>query len=229
MNRIYFLLNNLAEFDFQALLEKYLPKATIDIGTTMPVDPADYRLVVLWNVRSIVKDLPRDNNVILFHGSDLPEGRGWAPIYYAFAEQKNRYVLSGVFAASKVDTGDVIVKASFPIPANATASDLRRFDTELSILLVARILERFTSRRIVGKAQQGEGTSRKRRTPEDNRIDVNVTFQLLIPHLRGCEPGWPAFFEFEGVRYTIQIQALHPPAFPSDIDIVFGEDMTTAA
>jgi methionyl-tRNA formyltransferase len=223
MNRLFFVVNDLSEFDFQDLLMKHLPGVPVDVGTQLPEQPFGYRLIILWNYRRILRKLP-SSNIIIFHSSDLPDGRGWAPIYYAVAEQKQDFVISGILAAPDVDAGDIIVKAKFKILANYTASHLRSFDRELSIILVSKILSRFEGREIVGIRQSGAPTFRYRRTQEDSQIDVNQPFADLIPHLRACEPQFPAYFDYRGHRYLVSIAPVVPPEFPQDISISFGED-----
>lgn len=224
MTRLFFVLNSLSEFDFKDLLEKHLPGIHADVGIELPANPTDYRLIVLWSYRKVVAAPAGSNNVVLFHSSDLPKGRGWAPIYHAIVEREEYFVVSGIFAAPEVDTGDVIVKARFKILPNYTATDLRRFDRELSLMLLREILSRFEGREVAGVAQSGKPTVRPRRTPEDCRIDVDRPFRELVDHLRACEPRSPAFFETAGCRYVVSIAPVDIPAFPADIQVVFGED-----
>lgn len=224
MSRLFFVLNTLSEFDFNDLLEKHLPGIHVDVGTQLPATPIDYRLIVLWSYRKVVAAPAGSNNVVLFHSSDLPKGRGWAPIYHAIAGHDDYFVVSGIFAAPEVDTGDVIVKARFKILPNYTATDLRRFDRELSLMLVRKILSRFEGREIVGIAQSGKPTNRPRRTPEDCRIDLDRPFREVVDHLRACEPRSPAFFDSAGCRYVVSIAPVDVADFPQDIQVVFGED-----
>ena len=220
-NRIFFVLNKLEDFNFLDLLRKYLPDFACDLGECFPPEPAVYALVVLWNYEKIVADLPEPNNVVVFHGSDLPEGRGWAPIYYAIAEGQPEYCITGFLAASKVDRGDVIVKARFPLKTEYTASDLRRFDTEISIRLVREIVRRFSGSTITGSPQQGEGTYRARRRPADNELAADKTLLELMPLLRAAEDRHPAFFKHAGKTFRVRIEAEQPAEFPEHVEIVF--------
>jgi methionyl-tRNA formyltransferase len=220
--RLFFVLNSLDDFDFGPLLDKYLPTRDVHVGCTPPASTGDYRLVVLWNNRKIVANLPERNNFILFHSSDLPAGKGWAPIYYVLAEGNSHYTISGILASPQVDSGDLIVKARFPILPNYTATDLRKFDAEISMMLLAKILEKFEGEDIVGIPQSGSPTYRKRRCPEDNVFDIERPFRELIPHFRACEPAHPAVFDWEGVRYRMEISCTVDAEFPPHIEIDWG-------
>jgi len=228
MSRVFFVLNTLHEFDFGAHLERYLPDASIDIGTALPSRTESYRLIILWNYRRVVKPVPPTRNVVVFHSSDLPRGRGWAPIYYALAEGDSHLTISALLAADEVDAGEIIAKARFAIRPDYTASDLRRFDTEISIALLRRILDRFGDRPISGRPQTGLPTYRDRRTNEDNRIDLTKTFADLIPHLRGCEVDHPAFFEIAGVKYVVRIEPVRRAPDLPPVSYEFMDDAPRA-
>ena len=107
-----------------------------------------------------------------------------------------------------------------------TATALRRFDQEASIMGARKILERFRGRRIVGVPQRGPGTYRNRRRPADNKIEIDRQFGELIPHLRACEPSAPAFFEFDGVKYLVTVAPECQAEFPKEIEFLFLEDLS---
>jgi methionyl-tRNA formyltransferase len=222
MRRLFFVVNRLEDVDFSAHLEKHLPEYPVDVGTSLPPAPEQYRLIVLWSYRKIIRPLPQTGNIVLFHSSDLPKDRGWAPIYHALAGRETHYTISGIFAADEVDAGDLIVKARFPILAHYTAADLRRFDAEISIILVREMLGNFSGRRITGVPQRGVPTYRNRRAKEENGIDIEKPFVDLIPHLRACERDHPAFFHFDGARYFVYVQAAEPAEFPTQVAIEFA-------
>ena len=220
-HRVCILVNSLDEFDFEDLLLHYLPpdRFEVTIAETFPEDHSTYRLIVLWSYRKILKQAERAGNVILMHSSDLPEGRGWAPIYYAFGEQKSEFVVSCIFAADSVDTGDVIMRAGFPMEAGYTASFIREIDEELSLLLIAKIFEHWPDSGPAGVKQIGSGSYRPRRYPSDNEIDPSRPLLELLPHLRGVEAESPAFFHYHNVKYLIEIRPESRPPKPERVTI----------
>ena len=223
MTRLFFVVNALDELSFAPLVARYLADCTLDVGTSMPPAPEEYRLVVLWSYRKIIRPLPATGNVILFHSSDLPRGRGWSPIYHALVDGDSHFTVSGILAAAEVDSGNIVVKARLPILPHYTASDLRRFDCEISVLLISQILRRFAGRVITGVPQQGSATYRPRRTPADSRFDLSKPFSQLIGHLRACEPEHPAFFDLNGARYLVRIESLERAELPTELSIEFAE------
>ena len=225
MSRLFFFVNYFSEFDFGALINRYLPGRIVDVGVSLPQSRAGNQPITFRSYRRIITEVPAERNVILFRSSNLPKGRGWVPIYHSIADGEAHYVISGIFAAPEVGAGEGIVKARFPIKPFPTAADLRYVDAELSIMLVAMILNRFQGRELRDAPQRGGPTLRRRHRQEDNRVDLKARLIDLVPHLRACRSGAPAFFELGGVRFNLSLEWVVPAPFPSEIEFVFAEDM----
>jgi methionyl-tRNA formyltransferase len=221
MKKIFFLVNSLTEFTFGDLVKKYFAGIHISVGESPPLHTEEYDLVVLWSYRKIMPDVAGKRNIILFHSTDLPEGRGWAPIYYALSRGSEFFVVSGILAAEEVDKGDVIVKARFRIKDNYTAEVIRQWDNEISIMLTKDILMRFEGGEIRGIRQVGDGSYYPRRNPEDNEIPLDARLCDIIGHLRGCEKSHPAFFYYRQTKYLINVEPERKPEFPDDLEITF--------
>jgi len=221
MKNIYFLLNSITEFTFLDTIKKYLPNVIIDIGECLPKHLNDYDLIILWNYRKIVPITSKNNNIIVFHASDLPEGRGWATIYNAIIRLKKYYIISGLLVNNKIDEGNIVVKAKFEIKDNHTAKYLRMWDTEISIMLIKEILTKFNKKTIQGIKQKGQATYYERRTPKDNEISLDSTIEQKINHLRACEEQHPAYIIYNNIKYTVNIEPVEKPEFPDDLKITF--------
>lgn len=217
------LLNRLDEFDFEDALHRHLPvdRFEVTIAEAFPDDPSKFQLIVPWNYRKIIRNAAQVGNVIVMHAAELPQGRGWAPIYYTFIEQKKEYVISGILAANEVDTGSIIVRARFPMEAGFTASFIRMIDEELSLLLIARILKQWPEGNPAGVKQSGTGSYHARRYPRDSEVDISKPLETLIPHLRGVESKSPAFFFYNNVKYLIEIRPEAAPSKPEQVTIEY--------
>jgi methionyl-tRNA formyltransferase len=217
------LLNSLDEFDFEDIVRRYLPadRFEVTITDTLPNNPSDYRLVIPWCYRKVIKQAGCAGNVVVMHSSELPDGRGWAPIYHAFSEQKTEYVISGIFAADEVDTGDVIIRARFTIEPGYTAPFIRVLDSELCVMLIAKILEHWPDGAPSGASQVGPGSFHPRRHPTDNEIDLSASLIEILPHLRGVESASPAFFLYKGVKYLIEVRPEAAPRKPRQVTIEY--------
>lgn len=221
MKRVFFLVNKLDEFNFFQYVKKHLNEISVTVGDSLPEHTDEYDLIVLWSYRKIIKNVPSGKNIILFHSSDLPDGKGWAPIYYSIRSGLEYFTISGILADQRVDSGDIVVKAKFRIKDNYTAEHIRKWDHEISIILIKKILERFANGKIRGKKQEGVGTSNPRRKPDENRIELKSRFEQTINHLRACEKSHPAFFYYNQTKYNIIIEPEMEPDFPADLKIKF--------
>ena len=223
MKRILILLNKLSDFDFSNDVKIYLGNHHVEVGINLPINSSDYDLIVAWSYRKIIQNISTPNNIIIFHSSNLPKGKGWAPIYNSIASGEEYFVISGILAASKVDSGDLVIKAKFKIKPEYMAKDIRLFDKKISLLLVGELLSRFQKNSITGIKQVGDSSFNKRRYKEDNEIDIKKSFASLISHFRACEESAPPFFYYKNVRYDIKVtQSLTiDEEIPSDLEIFF--------
>lgn len=221
--KICILLNNINEYDFEDLLKIYLTKEKFDISVTdkFPRDLQSFDLIIPWSYRKIIRDFNQFNNIVIIHSSELPQGRGWAPIYYSIKEGQSDYVMSCIIATDEVDKGDIIVKASFPILPEYTATFLRKVDREISLLLIKKILDKWPNGKIITSKQQGAGSYRPKRYPNDNEIKTSNILESLLPHLRAVENNNPAFFYYKDIKYLISISPQNEPEFPNKIKIEY--------
>ncbi|MBT5855618.1 hypothetical protein HOH87_03165 [bacterium] len=213
---VLFVVNSIESFDFELEAQDLLKSCAIEASTFFPESPSDYHLVILWNYQTIVPNVDSYSNIILFHASELPKGKGWAPIYYALSEQKEYYTLTGIRAANSVDSGEIVGAARYKITPDMTATHLRTWDTTISLILIQKLL---TLDEIDTTPQVGSSSYNRRRKKEDNEIVPLDTIASALPHLRACEPSHPAYFIHDGVRFNIQITPHIPPSFPEDLEI----------
>lgn len=216
---ICFLLNSLDDFNFQGGINKFFPKNLFQILVTdrFPENPEDFKLIVPWSYQKKIAEVEKYNNVIVIHSSDLPNGKGWAPIYNHFNEQRSQYVISIIIASDKIDSGDIIMRIKFKIENDYTASFIRRVDEELSLFSILKIIQTWPNEAPVG-IKQGEGeTFYPRRWPSDNEVNLKKSLLELVPHLRGVEKKAPAFFIYKGIKYIIEIKPELEPSFPKEI------------
>jgi methionyl-tRNA formyltransferase len=203
MKKILFLVNSLVEFNFNNLIKKYLKGVRVMADVVMPKYTDRYDLIILWGYRKIIPNISEKINIIIFHSSDLPKGRGWAPIYYSLSKKLRYYVISGILPAETADTGNIIVKAKFKIKDNYTAEIIREWDTEISIILIKKILKRFKRNELKGIKQKGKGSYHPRRKPQDNEISLHSRLAEVVDRLRACEKLHPAFFYYGKTKYYL--------------------------
>lgn len=215
MKSICLLINHEYNFDYLKIVNKYLLESEYKtkIDFEFPKNPLDFDLIVALSYNKIIPEAHLYNNLVVVHSSNLPYGRGWAPIYYAFSEGQKEYFISVIFANSEVDTGNIIAQASFIMQDNYIAPFLRILDFKVTLKLIVQILKKWPNGKMEGSPQIGESSYRVKRKPIDSELKSSLTLEQALPHLRGCEDLHPAYFNFNGCRFLIKIT---PDPFPED-------------
>ena len=221
--KICILLNNIDEYNFESLVKTHLTKDKFDISITdaLPKDLSKFDLIIPWSYRKVIKNVNQATNVIIIHSSELPHGRGWAPIYYSINEGQSSYVITCICATDNVDEGDIVIKASFPLLPQYTASYLREIDQEISFVLIKKLLDKWPDCNFITRKQEGIESYRPRRFPEDNEVQISKSLDSMRPHLRSVEDSNPAFFYYKNIKYIISIFPDNKPAFPEKIKIEY--------
>jgi methionyl-tRNA formyltransferase len=169
-----------------------------------PDNPSSFDLIVPWNFQNKISTIPEQNNIVVFHSSDLPEGKGWAPIAHLFLNDIKKYTVTGFFISDEIDSGKMIIKASFQINDSMTARFLRKIDNILTIRLSIEIARNFNSKKFEGIQQPHVGsTTNPRRKPEQNEIRLKDTMESIVPKLRAAEVGHECYFILGESRYTV--------------------------
>ena len=220
MKKVFFLVNSLDEFTFEDHLRRH--GVEFEVGTALPPEDHAFAMVVLWSYRKIIPDISRIRNTVVFHSSDLPAGKGWAPIFNTITRKLDYYTITGILASDSVDAGDVVVKARFKMNVSYTATILRRWDDEICAILIKEMVAKFGGNRLVGKPQPGSENFYARRRPEQNEIDTTRPFSDAVDLLRACEVSHPAFFVYEGHRFQVTLKPETEPVFPGDLEIVWS-------
>jgi methionyl-tRNA formyltransferase len=169
---------------------------------------------------------------VVFHSSDLPKGRGWAPLYHALAERRRRHTVSLFYASPGIDDGPLIAKAHCPISPTETLTSLRRKDDVLVLALLKRYLARLARRRVPGRRQVGTPTFHRRRTPDDSRVDAARPLRELFFTLRALDNDrYPGFFMVGGERFFVRITPAEDPVRAIHYRLVdfFGRRTTARA
>ena len=154
------------------------------------------------------KILDANDLLLVIHESDLPEGRGFAPIQWQILEGKNNITVCLLRISKQADTGDVFDKMFLTLDGTELYDEIRRKQLEITLELIRRFLDKYPNVRC--ERQIGEPTFYRRRTPSDSQLDVDKTIRNQFNLLRVCNNrSWPAFFEISGVRYQLKIEKIN--------------------
>lgn len=151
-----------------------------------------------------VLDVPAQS-FVGFHASDLPRGRGGAPVNWSLIHGSSQVTISLFYYSTGVDAGDVIHKERVDIAARDDV------DTVLDRLAVAACdalaatREAFESGDADGTPQAVEdATYRPRRQPQDGVIDWSQSASQLRDWIRAQTDPYPGEFTFrDGDRLRV--------------------------
>lgn len=148
--------------------------------------------------------LIKNKHNLVVHESDLPHGRGFAPMAWQILEGKNIIPICLIEAASNVDAGDIWIKDHISLTGTELCDEWREMQGKKTVMLCLQFVEQYAS--LTPQKQKGATSFYERRRSTDSRIDPNKTLADQFNHLRIVDnERYPAFFEMDGCRYILKI------------------------
>ena len=148
--------------------------------------------------------LSRNQHNIVVHESNLPEGRGFAPMTWQILEGKNDIPICLLEAATEADAGDIWLRDIIHLDGSELANEWRPLQGEKTLEMCLRFVSEYQN--LTKNKQSGLPSYYKRRRPTDSRLDPNKSLREQFHLLRVTDNiRYPAFFEIEGQRYIINI------------------------
>ena len=193
-------------------LKQYLPENLNfrhDIETSFFYDEKNIKkfdvVFVLGFTRILKNDFLKANNqVLIIHESNLPNGKGFSPLQWQILEGKDDIVFSLLEASEEFDSGDIIDQIELKLDGTELYDEIRSKQAKLTFKLIERFIKNYPS--FKKKKQTGESTFYRRRNTSDSQLDINLTIKELFPLLRIVNnKDWPGFFKINGVEYIVKI------------------------
>lgn len=170
----------------------------------------DVLMVIGWSrlvAPSVLNAVPL---CIGMHPTDLPRGRGQAPIPWTIIKGLDRSALSVFQLQESPDAGEIIAKYPFAVRPRETATSLFHRVAHLHFGAGLELGEKLASGAVHGEEQPEHAATRwPRRKPDDGLISADLTVleaDALVRALRSPYP--PAFLWVEGVRRSVVATAL---------------------
>lgn len=163
-------------------------------------------LFILSYHKIIQKEFLKNKHNIVIHASDLPQGKGWAPMFWQVLENKNDIVFSMFEASDGVDDGDIYMKKTLCLNGFELNDELRYKQATFINEMCREFLlnyENYSS----PKKQVGEESFYNKRSPKDSELDIDKTISEQFNLLRIVDnENYPAFFYKDGKKYILKIQ-----------------------
>jgi methionyl-tRNA formyltransferase len=150
--------------------------------------------------------LIQNKHNIVIHESDLPKGKGWAPLFWQALEGKTNIPFTMFEASSSVDNGDIYFQKILHLTGYELNEELRQKQANLSIEMCLNFVNNYADY-LSPKKQTGDESFYAKRTHADSELDVNKTIKEQFNLLRIVNnEEYPAFFEINGKKYKLLIE-----------------------
>ena len=141
---------------------------------------------------------------LVAHESDLPKGRGWAPLFWQILEGKNKIPIVLIEASEKIDSGNIYIRDFLELTGDELHDEIREKQAKKTIELCIKFLKNYKD--IIPIPQKGKSTYYRKRTPEDSQLDIDKTIKEQFNLLRIVDnENYPAFFVINGKKYILKI------------------------
>ena len=149
--------------------------------------------------------LTRNEKNIVVHASDLPKGKGFAPVQWQILEGKNEIVLTLFEAVKEVDAGPYYFKNRIEFDGTELYSEIREM---LGLKIIEMCIDFIDNIESYKPIQQfGKSTYYRKRTTKDDELDINKTIIEQFNHFRVADNDkYPLWFEFNGIKYKLKIE-----------------------
>jgi len=168
--------------------------------------PSDYEVVFILSFLKLIKEeeLKKHKHNIVVHESDLPKGRGWAPVFWQILEGENKIPVTLFEVNGGFDCGPFYLKDHFELRGDELYDEIRALQAEKKINLCLEFLERYDFMKLT--EQVGEATFYKKRTFKDSELDINKSIKEHFNLMRiAHNADFPLFFVIKGQKYILKI------------------------
>lgn len=177
------------EEDFTAFLEEQKP---------------DLMVVVAFGqiLSQRILDIP-PYGCINVHGSLLPRYRGAAPMQWCVIDGEKKTGITTMFMDAGLDTGDMLLKAEFPIGPDTTLEEVHDGLMALGAKVLIDTLEKLSAGTLKRIPQTGESNYAPMLTKETGHIHWQDCAQKIHNLVRGLDSWSGAYTFLAGKKYKI--------------------------
>ena len=151
--------------------------------------------------------LKKNRHNLVVHESNLPEGRGLAPMTWQIIEGKNKIPVCLVEAADEVDSGLIWIKDEIKLHGTELSGEWRALQGNKTIELCKKFI--YSYGQLTPTEQTGQGNWYSKRSWEDSELDPDKTLAEQFALLRVVDnDAYPAFFNYKGRSYKLTIEPM---------------------
>lgn len=141
---------------------------------------------------------------LVVHESDLPSGKGWAPLFWQIIEGENNIPVVLFEASSGVDDGDIYMKDYIVLEGHELHDEIRHKQALKTIDMCEHFIDNYESMSPV--PQNGQESKYSKRTAKDSELNFNESLAKQFNLLRTVNnDDYPAFFFHGKHKYILKI------------------------
>ncbi|WP_173442949.1 methionyl-tRNA formyltransferase [Selenomonas ruminantium] len=149
-----------------------------------------------------ILDIP-EYGCINVHASLLPRYRGAAPMQWCVINGEEKTGVTTMFMDAGLDTGDMLLKAEFPIGEDTTLEEVHDGLMGMGAKVLMDTLEKLSDGTLTRTPQPAESNYAPMLTKTTGQIDWSKTAQEVHNLVRGLN-SWPgAYTQLDGAKYKI--------------------------
>lgn len=166
----------------------------------------DFDIVFILSYHKILDKsfLKQNKHNLVIHGSNLPQGKGWAPLFHQVLEGKNEICFSLFEADEKVDAGVIYLQKILYLNGLELYEELREKQALMYFELCLEFLKLYPN--LEAKKQEGKESFYPKRSPKDSELSIQKSLGEQFNLLRICSNDeFPAFFYKNGKKFILKI------------------------
>ncbi|MBD3796112.1 MAG: methionyl-tRNA formyltransferase [Epsilonproteobacteria bacterium] len=168
----------------------------------------NFDIVFILSYHKIIplEQLEGNRHNIVIHASALPDGKGWAPMFWQILKGKNSIPFSMFELDESVDGGAIYMQKDLLLTGYELNDELRAKQASHSIDMCLEFINNYEQYKTAQK-QSGVESFYPKRSEKDSELDINKTIKEQFNLLRIVNnDDYPAFFEIDGHKYIIKIE-----------------------
>jgi len=98
-------------------------------------------LFILSYHKIIPQEYLKHKHSIVIHASNLPQGKGWSPMFWQILEGKNEILFTMFEASDSIDSGDIYMQKTLKLTGYELYDELREKQAELTIKMCKEFID----------------------------------------------------------------------------------------
>ncbi len=191
---------------YAQILQSKIDNSTLSFYHDSIADAYDIVFILSYHKIIPLEKLHQNRHNIVIHASALPEGKGWAPMFWQVLEGKNEIPFTMFEASLGMDNGDIYMQDTLNLTGYELHDELREKQANFIIHMCLKFLENYETYKTPSK-QKGKESFYPKRDAKDSKLDIDKTLKEQFNLLRiVSNEAYPAFFEMDGRKYIVKIE-----------------------